>query len=42
MLENQVNALSEVKIGQKVSIKGFVTGYNQTDVILEHGSIIEN
>lgn len=39
MLENQAGIFSEAYIGQKITIKGYVTGYNQSDVILEHGSI---
>jgi hypothetical protein len=31
-----------LKIDTEVSIKGYCTGYNDTDVILEHCSIIEN
>ncbi|HOI31264.1 MAG: hypothetical protein PHG67_13965 [Bacteroidales bacterium] len=32
--------LSEIISGQDITIKGYCTGYNQTDVILEHGSVI--
>lgn len=41
MLENQAGAFSEANIGQNITIKGYITGYNQSDVILEHGTIIE-
>ncbi|PKP48667.1 MAG: hypothetical protein CVT92_15915 [Bacteroidetes bacterium HGW-Bacteroidetes-1] len=40
MLENQKNILKDIAIGEKVTLKGYVTGYNETDVILEHGSIV--
>ncbi len=32
--------LSNITAGQNITLKGFCTGYNQTDVILEHGSVI--
>ncbi len=32
--------LSSFTAGQNVTLKGYCTGYNQTDVILEHGSVI--
>jgi len=38
MLQNE--QLSEITTGQNITLKGFCTGYNQTDVVLEHGSII--
>ncbi len=41
MLEGQNNALKSLEPGSMLSIKGFVTGYNQTDVVLMHGSLIE-
>ncbi len=32
--------LSNITAGHSITLKGFCTGYNQTDVILEHGSVI--
>jgi hypothetical protein len=33
--------LSNITAGENITLKGFCTGYNQTDVILEHGSVIQ-
>lgn len=41
MLEGQNDALISLEPGSMLTIKGFVTGYNQTDVVLMHGSLIE-
>ena len=41
MLGNQEHALGERLLGQEVRVKGFVTGYNETDVILEKCSFIQ-
>ncbi|KAF0132162.1 MAG: hypothetical protein FD155_686 [Bacteroidetes bacterium] len=41
MLENQKKPSQKLEPGQAVAIKGFVTGYNETDVVLEHGSIVQ-
>ncbi|MBS4059599.1 MAG: hypothetical protein KG029_04315 [Bacteroidetes bacterium] len=40
MLENQQERLKNTPQGSVVIIKGFVTGYNETDVVMEHGSLI--
>jgi hypothetical protein len=41
-LPKYYEAGSILKSGEEVSIKGFCTGYNETDVILIHCSIIGN
>jgi hypothetical protein len=41
MLEGQNDALNSFEPGSLLTIKGFVSGYNQTDVVLVHGSLIE-
>jgi hypothetical protein len=40
MLPNHVNSLKAIAEGSEVKIKGYLTGYNDTDVILEMCSII--
>lgn len=40
MLENHQERLKNTPQGSVVIIKGFVTGYNETDVVMEHGSLI--
>lgn len=40
MLNGQEEAVQSLAIGAEVAIKGYVTGYNETDVLLEHGSVI--
>jgi hypothetical protein len=41
MLENHFDALREIAPGSMVTIKGYCSGYNDPDVIIEHGSIIQ-
>jgi hypothetical protein len=40
MLSNQASNLKAVTEGSEVQIKGFLTGYNDTDIILEESSVI--
>jgi hypothetical protein len=40
MLPAHAEKLKQIAPGTIVSIKGYVTGYNETDVVFEHGSII--
>jgi hypothetical protein len=40
MLTDQVNRLETMPEGCQVMVKGYLTGYNETDVILEQCSII--
>jgi hypothetical protein len=40
MLENHKERLKKAPSGSVIIIKGFVTGYNETDVVMEHGSVI--
>lgn len=40
MLENHKEGLKNTPLGSVLIIKGFVTGYNETDVVMEHGSVI--
>lgn len=40
MLPGHAEKLKAKAPGAPLSIKGYVTGYNDTDVVLEHGSII--
>jgi len=42
MLPNHYAALGDYGIGSIVTLKGYCTGYNDTDVIIEKSSIIEN
>lgn len=39
MLANHADRLKTISKGQTIVIKGYVTGYNDTDVIVEFGSI---
>ncbi len=39
LLENQKAAAQKLIEGDEISVKGYVTGYNDTDVLLEHGSL---
>lgn len=41
MLPAHAEKLKAITPGTPVSIKGYVTGFNESDVVLEHGSIIE-
>lgn len=41
MLQNQHLASQALSAGNLVKLKGYVTGYNETDVLLEHGSIVQ-
>lgn len=41
MLPAQAEKLKSIAPGSPVSIKGYVTGFNESDVVLEHGSINE-
>lgn len=41
MLPAHAEKLKAIAPGSPVSIKGYVTGFNESDVVLEHGSIIE-
>ncbi|MBE0638075.1 MAG: hypothetical protein IH598_06130 [Bacteroidales bacterium] len=40
MLPEYAQPLINLGIGKEITIKGFCTGYNETDVILEKGSIV--
>lgn len=40
MLSNQHSVLENFGKGDHIVIKGYCTGYNDTDVILEHSSVI--
>ena len=40
MLPGHAEKLKDLSPGAQITIKGYVTGYNDTDVVLEHGSII--
>ncbi len=42
MLENHSSPLLDMPPGSLMSIKGYVTGYNGTDVIMEHGSLMHS
>lgn len=42
MLDTYKDKSLELKTNESVTIKGFCSGYNETDVILEHCSIITN
>ncbi|MBU1369723.1 MAG: OB-fold putative lipoprotein [Bacteroidetes bacterium] len=39
LLPEEANKLVPSDTGKSISIKGFCTGYNDSDVILEHGSL---
>ncbi|MBK9291911.1 MAG: hypothetical protein IPM52_09830 [Bacteroidetes bacterium] len=41
MLPSHAEKLKAIPPGETVTVKGYVTGYNDTDVVLEHGSIVE-
>lgn len=41
MLQNHWDGLRSAKPGDMVILKGYCTGYNDTDVIIEKGSIVE-
>lgn len=41
MLENHAAAINEVGDGTPLTIKGYVTGFNGTDVIMENCSIVD-
>lgn len=41
MLENHAAALMEIPDGSQLSVKGFVAGFNGTDVIMENCSIVD-
>lgn len=40
MLPEHAPIMKSLPIGSEVSLKGFLTGYNETDVILEHCSFV--
>lgn len=40
MLPEHSKMLMNYRPGQEITIKGFCTGYNETDVIIEKGSIV--
>lgn len=40
MLPGQEEAVQSLAIGADITLKGYVTGYNHTDVLLEHGSVV--
>jgi hypothetical protein len=40
MLPEHAPTMKSLPIGSEVSLKGFLTGYNETDVILEHCSFV--
>jgi len=40
MLPEHARIMKSLPIGSEVSLKGFLTGYNETDVILEHCSFV--
>jgi hypothetical protein len=42
MLPNHYAALGDYGIGSIITLKGYCTGYNDTDVIIEKSSIIKN
>lgn len=42
MLPSHQQKLLKAKAGSEISLKGFCTGYNDVDVILEKSSLIEN
>ncbi len=39
LLKKYFEAVDQLKPGDSVKVKGFCAGYNETDVILEHGSL---
>lgn len=41
MLENYNEVLKKWDLSKPIKLKGYCTGYNDTDVILEKGSIVE-
>ncbi|HQO49222.1 MAG TPA: hypothetical protein PK939_02255 [Bacteroidales bacterium] len=41
LLKSENNKVSTLQQGEWVRIKGYVTGYNETDVLLEHGSLVQ-
>ncbi len=41
MLDAHAKELKDTNIGVELTVKGYCTGFTGTDVILEHGSIIE-
>lgn len=42
MLPNQHDQTRSLALSENISIKGYCTGYNGTDVILEHCSLVTN
>jgi len=42
MLPNQHDKTNNLVLTENISIKGYCTGYNGTDVILEHCSLVTN
>lgn len=42
MLPNQFDQTRNLTLAENISIKGYCTGYNGTDVILEHCSLVTN
>ncbi len=42
MLQNQFGKIKNLTLSENISIKGYCTGYNGTDVILEHCSLVTN
>lgn len=40
MLPEHSQSLLNTEIGKEITIKGFCTGYNESDVIIEKGSIV--
>lgn len=41
MLPGKYKVLRDYNRGDPISIKGYCTGYNDTDVIIEHASVVE-
>lgn len=41
MLPAHAERLKAIGPGSQITIKGYVTGYNDTDVVLEYGSIVK-
>jgi len=42
LLPNNVDAVGQLDLSKEITIKGFCSGYNETDVILQYCSIINN
>jgi len=41
MLPNQEEGLNDFSSGDMITVKGYCTGYNDTDVIIEKGSLVK-